>query len=303
MFYSLNKYLCDTYGHKLYKLSLSCSDTCPNRDGTKSTGGCIFCSSKGSGDFASCYLDDIDTQIEKAKEKVNKKYKGNEFIAYFQSFTSTYGDINKLKDIFYKTIERNDIKILSIATRPDCINNEMLELLNNLNKIKPVWIELGLQTTNETTAKLINRCYENKIYFDIVNKLRKLKINVITHVIIGLPNETKEDLIKTINDIKDYTDGIKFTVLHVLRNTKLEKLYYDNKYIPVTRKEYTEYLVHAIRLLPKNIVIHRITGDPDKNEFISPNWTKDKKYNLQYIYDYFLNNNYSQGDLYKTTSK
>lgn len=294
-YYSLKEYLINTYGHQIYKIALSCSNTCPNRDGSVGTGGCIFCSEKGSGDFAQESDVPVNIQIENAKKLVKQKFKGDKYIAYFQSFTSTYNDINKLRKIFIDTVKRDDIEIISIATRPDCLSDEVLTLLSDIRKIKPVWVELGLQTLNENTAKHINRCYENDIYFKAVRDLHSININVITHLILGLPGETKDDMINSARQVGRVSDGVKFTVLHVLKNTKLEKMYENKAYIPLTLEEYSDILTECIKVLDKNTVIHRMTGDGKRSQLIAPLWTLDKKYVLQYIYDKFKSNDIVQG--------
>ena len=210
-YYSVSEYLKDTYGKKLYKLSLSGNMTCPNRDGKLDTRGCIFCSSHGSGDFA---VSDID----KAKEIVSNKYSGTEYIAYFQSFTNTYADVSYLRDLFMPVIERDDIRILSIATRPDCLDDDVLSLLDELNHIKPVWIELGLQTTNNSTAKYIRRGYNLSAYDNAVNNLLSIRIAPIVHMIIGLPGETISDYTATAKYIaQSGASGIKISLLHILK--------------------------------------------------------------------------------------
>ena len=280
---SLSQYLKNEYGEKYYKLSLSCATSCPNRDGVCGDKGCIFCSAKGSGDFAQSALLPIDAQIEKAKALVKKKSDNDKYIAYFQSFTSTYGDIEYLKDVFFEAIERDDIAILSIATRPDCLNEEMLNVLKELAKIKPVWVELGLQSIHESTAEYIRRGYKTEVYFQAVEKLKAIGIHVITHIIIGVPYETKEMVVETARQVGKVTDGIKLQLLHVLKGTDLAKEYELKKFKALTLEEYADILCECIVALPKNVVIHRLTGDGDKNTLIAPLWTKDKKRVLNYI--------------------
>lgn len=282
-YYSLAEYLKNEYGEKLYKLSLSCSVSCPNRDGVCGTKGCIFCSAGGSGEFAQDARLDIATQINNAKTLVKDKYKGERYIAYFQSFTSTYGNIEHLKRIFFETISRDDIAILSIATRPDCLSDDILNMLNELNRIKPVWVELGLQTIHNDTAKHIRRGYDTQVYFDSAAKLHQIGIKVITHVILGLPNETVDMMVDTVRCAGKVTDGIKLHMLHVIRGTDLEKEYNDGKFEIMSLEEYADVLCRCIAVLPKNVVIHRLTGDGDKNTLIAPLWTKDKKRVLNYI--------------------
>ncbi len=280
---SLSSYLKSEYSEKYYKLSLSCATSCPNRDGVCGNRGCIFCSAKGSGDFAQNALLDIDTQIEKAKALVKNKTDSDKYIAYFQSFTSTYGDKKYLKNVFTKTINRDDVAILSIATRPDCLDSDIIKMLKELVRIKPVWVELGLQSIHESTSKYIRRGYKTDVYFDAVNKLKEIGVHIITHIIIGLPNETKEMIVETAKQVGKVTDGIKLQLLHVLKDTDLEKEYADGKFEVLTLEEYADILCECINVLPKNVVIHRLTGDGDKNNLVAPLWSRDKKRVLNYI--------------------
>jgi len=280
---SLSQYLKNEYGEKYQKLALSCSLSCPNRDGVCGTKGCIFCSQKGSGDFAQDALADVDSQIEKAKELVKRKNDSDKYIAYFQSFTSTYGNVQYLKDIFYKAISRNDIAILSIATRPDCLQDEILEIIKELNKIKPVWVELGLQTIHESTANYIRRGYETAVYFDAVKNLKAIGVHIITHIIIGLPYETKEMMVQTAYAVGKVTDGVKLQLLHVLKNTDLEKEFCDKKFDVLTLEDYADIMCECINAMPQDVVVHRITGDGNKNELIAPLWSRDKKRVLNFI--------------------
>ena len=280
---SLSNYLKNTYGEKYYKLSLSCATTCPNRDGTCGDKGCIFCSSKGSGDFAQDVLLPIDKQIEKAKELIRTKSDNEKYIAYFQAFTSTYGDINYLRKVFYETINRDDVAILSIATRPDCLEDDVLKLIDELNHIKPVWIELGLQTIHESSAQYIRRGYKTDVYFDAVDKLKRLSVHVITHIIIGLPYETKEMMIDTANQVGKVSDGVKLQLLHVLKGTDLAKEYENGMFETLSIDEYADILCECLNVIPEEMVIHRLTGDGDKGTLIAPLWTRDKKRVLNFI--------------------
>ena len=281
-YYSLNEYLKETFGDKVYKLALDIGCTCPNRDGTLETRGCIFCHN-GSSHFAETGID-LNTQIENAKNRVKSKTKTEKFIAYFQSFTNTYGDIDYLEKQFRTAIEREDIVALAIGTRPDCLPTEVLEMLENLNKIKPVWIELGLQTSNEKTAEYIRRYYPNSTYKNAVKELKNRGITVITHIIIGLPNEIKEDILNTVDfAVKSGTDGVKLQLLHILKDTDLYEDYKLGKVKVLSLEEYIDILFSCIEKIPKNIVIHRITGDAPKKYLIEPKWSADKKMVLNTI--------------------
>lgn len=273
---SLDFMLKERFGEKLYKLSLNGGMTCPNRDGKISKGGCIFCSSGGSGDFAATFTADIGRQIEQAKTLVSRKYKGDKFIAYFQAYTNTYAPVEYLRKLFMSTIKRDDIAVLSIATRPDCLGDDIIQLLEELNCIKPVWVELGLQTINENTSRLINRGYELSCYDEAVKKLRSIGIEIITHMIIGLPYETKDDIFATANYIGKTADGIKLQLLHVLENTKLFEMYEKNEFKILTKEEYINIVCEIIAILPNNIVIHRLTGDGNPDELVAPLWSLKK---------------------------
>ena len=281
-YYSLNEYLQKCFGEKVYKLALDIGCTCPNRDGTLGSDGCIFCHN-GSSHFAETGID-INTQIEKAKNRVKSKSKTEKFIAYFQSFTNTYGDINYLKKQFTTAIEREDIVALSIGTRPDCLPLEILEMLESLNKIKPVWIELGLQTSKEKSAEYIRRGYPNSVYENAVKELKSRGITVITHIIIGLPNETKEDILNTVDfTVKCGTDGVKLQLLHILEDTDLYEDYKQGKVEVLSLEKYIDILITCLEKIPKNIVIHRITGDAPKLLLVEPKWSANKKMVLNTI--------------------
>ena len=288
-YYSVSEYLKNTYGKKLYKLSLSGNMTCPNRDGKLGTRGCIFCSSHGSGDFA---VSDID----KAKEIVSNKYSGNEYIAYFQSFTNTYADVSYLRDLFMPVIEREDIRILSIATRPDCLDDGVLRLLDELNHIKPVWIELGLQTTNDSSAEYIRRGYNLSAYDNAVNNLLSIRIAPIVHMIIGLPGETINDYTTTAKYIaQSGASGIKISLLHILKDTDLYTDYCNGLFNAMTIEDYLYAIGAILPVLPENMVIHRITGDGPKNFLAAPLWTTDKKRVLNTLHHYLKENKIYQG--------
>lgn len=281
-YYSLNEYLKETFGDKIYKLALDIGCTCPNRDGTLDTRGCIFCHN-GSSHFAEMGVD-INTKIENAKQRVKSKIKTEKYIAYFQSFTNTYGDINYLEKVFTTAIERDDVVALSIGTRPDCLQHEILDLLEKLNKIKPVWVELGLQTSNEKSAEYIRRCYPNSVYENAVKELKIRGVTVITHIIIGLPNETKEDVLNTVDfSVKSGTDGVKLQLLHILKDTDLYEDYKRGKVEVLSLEKYIDILFSCIEKIPKNVVIHRITGDAPKKYLVEPLWSADKKMVLNAI--------------------
>lgn len=281
-----NDYYKQKFGSKVYKLSLDAGFTCPNRDGTCGTGGCIFCSSFGSGEFAESG-NNITEQLEKAKSRVESKNKSGKYIAYFQSFTNTYAPIEKLKKIYYDAIKRDYIVGLSIGTRPDCLPNDVIELLKEINLIKPVSVELGLQTTSEKSSEYIRRGYDNAVYFDAVRRLKNAGIEVVTHIILGLPYETKDDMVKTTRDaVAAGTDGVKFHLLHVLKNTDLERDYLIGKFECLTLEQYAEILKQCISVLPPDVVVHRITGDGAKRDLIAPMWSSDKKMVLNYLKKY-----------------
>ncbi len=284
MYISLNEYLRNKFGCKVYKLALSAVTTCPNRDGTVGFGGCVFCGEEGSGSFASPVTMSIATQIELAKQKIKNKTNSNKYIAYFQSFTNTYAPIDYLEKVFFEAISHPEVVVLSIATRPDCLPQEVLNLLEKLNKIKPVWVELGLQTIHEETAKYIRRGYPLSVYDNAVKNLKAIGVKVVTHMIIGLPFETVEMMTETAKYIgESKSDGIKLQLLHILRGTDLEKEYLQGKFQALTMEEYTEILKKCLAVLPPDIIVHRITGDGDKKKLIAPLWSGDKKKVLNYI--------------------
>lgn len=274
---TLNSYLKEKFGCKVYKISLDCGFTCPNRDGTLGYGGCIFCSEGGSGDFAQSRSMSVTKQIEAGKEKVKNKIKSGKYIAYFQAFTNTYADVNTLEKLYTEAINHPDIVALSVATRPDCLEQEKVELLGRLNKIKPIFVELGLQTVNEKTAKYIRRGYTLDVYDDAVERLHEQGINVVTHIIIGLPYETKEDMLSSVKYVCKVTDGIKLQLLHILKGTDLAKDYCEHKFEVLTLEEYTDIIAECVKIIPENVVIHRLTGDGAKKNLIAPLWSADKK--------------------------
>ncbi len=302
--YTLNDYCRETFGEKLYKISLNSGFTCPNRDGTLGSRGCIFCSAGGSGDFAEDPHASITAQIEAGKKKVEKKMKsGGHYIAYFQAYTNTYAPLERLEALFTAAISHPDIRVLSVATRPDCIPEETVALLARLNRIKPVWVELGLQTIHEESARYIRRGYPLAVYEDALRRLKEAGLTVITHVILGLPGETREDMLETIKylakGIKDTrTDGIKLQLLHVLRNTDLAEDYLTGHFSVMTLEEYLPLLADCVRRLPPDMVVHRITGDGPKNLLLAPLWTGNKRLVLNAITRYFKEEQVQQGELF-----
>ncbi len=275
---TVNEYCRQQFGQKLYKLSLDGGMTCPNRDGTLDTRGCIFCSAGGSGDFTPNRNKPIEEQINEAKEKVSAKYKGDKYIAYFQAYTNTYAPIETLRQIFMPVISRDDIAVLSIATRPDCLSDEVLALLDELNQIKPVWVELGLQTIHEKTADYIRRGYRLAIYDKAIKDLNAIGIHTITHIILGLPGETKEDMLASVRHVVlQKSKGIKLQLLHVLKNTDLAKDYQNGLFNTMEFEEYVDLVAECVKLLPTDMVVHRLTGDGPKSLLVAPIWSADKK--------------------------
>lgn len=274
---SLNAYLKERFGCKVYKLALDGGFTCPNRDGTLDTRGCIFCSKGGSGDFAENRNLSITEQIENAKARVSAKIKDGKYIAYLQAFTNTYAPVERLREIYTEAINHPDIVALSIGTRPDCLGDNVLSLLNELNRIKPIFVELGLQTIHEDTAEYIRRGYSLDVYDKAVDDLHKININVVTHLIIGLPNESKDDIIESVKYVCQRTDGIKLQLLHILKGTDLADEYEKGKIDVLTLDEYTDIIKECVSVIPRNVVIHRLTGDGAKKDLIAPLWSADKK--------------------------
>lgn len=275
---SFNKYLKDKFGQKVYKISLDGGFTCPNRDGKTGTRGCIFCSKGGSGDFAESREMSITEQIESGKKKVEKKKKSGKYIAYFQAFTNTYAPVEMLRQKYEEAINHPDIVALSIATRPDCLGDDVLRLLDEMNKIKPVFVELGLQTIHQKSAKYIRRGYDLSVYDKAVRDLKKIGVNVVVHVILGLPNESENDMLETVKYVcESGANGIKLQLLHVIDGTDLAKDYEKGLFKTLEFDEYVNLIVKCVKIIPKDIVIHRLTGDGAKKDLIAPLWSADKK--------------------------
>lgn len=275
---SFNKYLKDKFGQKVYKISLDGGFTCPNRDGKIDTRGCIFCSRGGSGDFAQNRDLSITEQIESGKKIVEKKIKSGKYIAYFQAFTNTYAPVEILRAKYSEAINHPDIVALSIATRPDCLGDDVIELLDEMNKIKPVFVELGLQTIHSDSAKYIRRGYSLEVYNEAVKKLKNIGVNIVVHIILGLPNESEEDMLESVKYVcQSQIDGIKLQLLHIIAGTDLAKDYEKGLFKTLEFDEYVELIAKCVAIIPKNIVIHRLTGDGAKKDLIAPLWSADKK--------------------------
>lgn len=319
---SISEVLRSVYGQKIYKLSLQSGCTCPNRDGRLGTGGCTFCSEGGSGDFAAPFLP-IEDQVRIARQKVDRKIPSSLpedrrlYIAYFQSYTNTYGDTERLRMLYLETISRPEICILSIGTRPDCLDDDKIRMLKELNTVKPVWVELGLQTANDQTAERVHRGYRTAVFDDAYRRLKEAGLTVIVHVILGLPGESREDMLDTVKHVADlfrlylpapedqkdqpdsescalpqnlidtpnpgswarprFADGIKLQLLHVLRGTQLAEEYERTHFHILTLEEYTEIIISCLKVLPPQTIVHRITGDGPKSLLIAPLWSADKK--------------------------
>lgn len=275
---SFNKYLKDKFGQKVYKISLDGGFTCPNRDGKIDTRGCIFCSKGGSGDFAQNRNLSITEQIESGKKIVEKKIKSGKYIAYFQAFTNTYAPVEILRAKYSEAMNHPDIVALSIATRPDCLGDDVIELLDEMNKIKPVFVELGLQTIHSDSAKYIRLGYSLEVYNEAVKKLKNIGVNIVVHIILGLPNESEEDMLETVKYVcESGANGIKLQLLHIIAGTDLAKDYEKGLFKTLEFDEYVELIAKCVAIIPKNIVIHRLTGDGAKKDLIAPLWSADKK--------------------------
>ena len=297
--YMLNDFLKEKFNEKIYKVSLDGGFTCPNRDGKVSRGGCIFCSENGSGDFTATKLKSIHAQIEEQIDLVSKKYKGDKYIAYFQNFTNTYAEVSYLRKIYEEALSHEKIVGLAIATRPDCLEDDVLELLAELNKKTFLWVELGLQTLNDDVAKYFNRAYKTEIYKEASEKLNRLNIKFVTHIIIGLPKEEEEDYLKTAIFAQNCgTWGIKLHLMYVVKNTPLEKLYLNGGLKVNTKEEYVEKVINILENISPEIVVHRLTGDGDRETLVAPLWSIKKIDVLNSIHKELKRRNTYQGKLY-----
>ena len=300
MLNSFNSAMKKRFGCKIYKLSLSGGMTCPTRDGTLGTRGCIFCSAKGSGDFAAEPCKDIAEQIKNAKALVAAKAKDAKYIAYFQNYTNTYAPTERLRQLFTQAIKPDDIVALSIGTRPDCLPDDVVQLLAELNRQKPVFVELGLQTIHKSTAEYIRRGYSLDVFDDAVRRLRDVGIEVVVHIIIGLPGETEEMIYDTVRYLADMRiDGIKLQLLHVLEGTDLADEYRQDKFQVLDMDKYIDILENCVMLLPPETVIHRLTGDGAKKDLIAPLWSADKKCVLNTINKRFREDGIKQASKFK----
>lgn len=298
-YHSMDYDLKTTYGEKVYKITLNGNMTCPNRDGTVGYGGCIFCSTQGSGDFAGCATQSITEQIAQGKKDLLSKRPVHSYIAYFQAFTNTYAPVAYLKKIYLEAIQDPEVKILSIATRPDCLPDDVLDLLEEMNQIKPVWIELGLQTIHSETAAFIRRGYDLSVFERAVKELRKRKIDVIVHTILCLPGESKSDMFATLDYLNRMDiQGIKLQLLHILKGTDLADVYEKEPFFSPTMEEYIELLGECIAHISPKITIHRLTGDGPKDLLIAPLWTGQKRTVLNTLHSYLKEQDIWQGKEY-----
>ncbi len=290
----------DRFGCKVYKLSLDGGMTCPNRDGTAGTGGCLFCGDRGAGSFAAPRCGSVPEQLAAARARVAHKNRGGKYMAYFQSFTNTYAPLDYLEDLFTQAMEPEDVCALSVATRPDCLPRETVALLARLNEKKPVWVELGLQTIHPRTARLIRRGYDLPVYDDGVRRLKAAGLEVVTHVILCLPGESREEMLETVRCVGDSgVDGIKLQLLHVLEGTDLAALWRKGQVPLPTMEAYIALLEDCLAVLPPELVIHRLTGDGAKRDLLAPLWTGDKKRVLNAIRAAFDRDNVVQGSRWR----
>lgn len=298
-YYSLNDYLLEKFGKKVYKIALNANMSCPNRDGSLGHKGCIFCSAGGSGDFAGKPVLSITEQIEAGKKLLSKKYSGGSYIAYFQAFTNTYAPVSYLREVFMQAVSHPDIVCISIATRPDCLGDDVIDLLVEINRLKPVWIELGLQTIHSDTARYIRRGYELDVYDNAMTQLNNAGLETIVHMIIGLPGETMEMMLDTASYIAaSGAKGIKLQLLHVLKNTDLATDYENKHFSVLTMDEYFNIIFEILKILPPDMVIHRLTGDGPKNILIAPEWSANKRLVLNTLNHRLREQNIIQGAKY-----
>ena len=298
-YHTFNHYLKSTYGCKVAKVIIDGHFTCPNRDGKKGYGGCIYCSGLGSGDSNLSIGEDVLTQYERNKKVMDNKWDNGKYIPYFQSFSNTYGPLEKIKEMIKPFLHMDEVCEIAIATRCDCLEDECIEYLDSISYIKPITVELGLQSSNDKTGIIINRGHSFSEFRDMVIRLSKTNIKVCVHILNGFPFESKEDMLKTVMDIKDLPfHAIKFHMLHIIRNTRLAKMHEENHYGLISREEYIELVVNQLRLLRPEVVVERLTGDPIKNDLIDPEWILNKTTILNDIDKLMRKLDVYQGDLY-----
>ena len=298
--YDFNTYLRNIFGCRVQKITIDANLTCPNRDGTKGYGGCIYCNKRGSGTGLGKKLS-VSQQIEQAKSYLKKRYKAKKFLAYFQSYSNTYGPIEKLKKLYMEALSIEDIVGICIGTRPDCVEDEVLDYLKEISKNYLVWLEYGLQSAHNKTLEIINRGHSVEDFLDAVNRTRKRGLNICVHVILGLPYETRDEMLETAKFLSKLDiQGIKIHLLYIIKDTPLEKMYIQGKYKPLTREEYVDIVSHFISYLPDSVVIQRITGDPHKNELVAPMWALEKQKNINAIFDFMEKNGLYQGKFFKS---
>lgn len=299
-YHSLNYFLRNKFNEKVFKISLDGGFSCPNRDGTISSGGCLFCSESGSGDYAGSRTLSIGKQFCDVKEMMNKKWKEGKYIAYFQAFTNTYAPVEELREKYNEAIKQEGVVALAIATRPDCLGDDVLDLLEEINKDIYVWVELGLQTVSDETARKINRGYKLEVYEEAIRKLKERNIDFVTHCIFGLPGETKEDMLKTVDYVAHTgSKGIKFHLLHLMKNTPMVKLYERGELKFMSQDDYIDLICKAVSIIPEDMIVHRLTGDSPRDLLIGPMWSLKKWEILNAIDKALVDNGIYQGKEFK----
>ena len=299
-YHSLNYFLRNKFNQKVFKISLDGGFSCPNRDGTISSGGCLFCSESGSGDYAGSRTLSIGKQFCDVKEMMNKKWKEGKYIAYFQAFTNTYAPVEELREKYNEAIKQEGVVALAIATRPDCLGDDVLDLLEEINKDVYVWVELGLQTVSDETARKINRGYKLEVYEEAIRKLKERNIDFVTHCIFGLPGETKEDMLKTVDYVAHTgAKGIKFHLLHLMKNTPMVKLYERGELEFMSQDDYIDLICKAVSIIPEDMIVHRLTGDSPRDLLIGPMWSLKKWEILNAIDKALVDNGIYQGKEFK----
>lgn len=299
-YHSLNYFLRNKFNEKVFKISLDGGFSCPNRDGTISSGGCLFCSESGSGDYAGSRTLSIGKQFCDVKEMMNKKWKEGKYIAYFQAFTNTYAPVEELREKYNEAIKQEGVVALAIATRPDCLGDDVLDLLEEINKDVYVWVELGLQTVSDETARKINRGYKLEVYEEAIKKLKERNIDFVTHCIFGLPGETKEDMLKTVDYVAHTgSKGIKFHLLHLMKNTPMVRLYERGELEFMSQDDYIDLICKAVSIIPEDMIVHRLTGDSPRDLLIGPMWSLKKWEILNAIDKALVDNGIYQGKEFK----